>query len=533
MKDGFRQQMAWLHTWCGLTAGWLLCAIFLTGTLAVFRQPITQWMEARPVVRHVQTPAAGDRAVVLRAAVAHLAAHAGKARFWRIELPDEHGGPVLLVWQGGGQAALDAGTGAPLAGAQATSRKTEGGRHFMSFHYMLQADTVGYWLVGWASMCMLVALVSGVVVHRRIFQDFFTFRPGKGQRSWLDAHNVTAVLALPFLFMIVYTGLAFFYTSYMPWPLQAVYGHDGYPRYQSELDGKAAARTPRSAADSGPARMQNPAPLVASVTSVALVQFVPRAEALMDRPARRVLVEQPGRPGMVVRVFGPADDARAQTIANTQSSVAFDGATGAVMEVNTPRMDAPTTSADVHEVLKALHLARFGGWPMKWLYFVGGLMGTAMMATGTILFCVKRRKKSAQEFGRATAGVYRVVEALNVASIAGIALACIAYFYANRVMPAELPGRALWEIRAFLWVWLATLLHALARPPARAWIEQLAAAAALCLLLPLLNWLTTGQQLVGYALAGDWQRAGVELVALAFGVALAVMARRVSAQVTP
>ena len=41
MKAGFRQSMSWLHTWCGLTCGWLLCAIFLTGTLSVFREPIT------------------------------------------------------------------------------------------------------------------------------------------------------------------------------------------------------------------------------------------------------------------------------------------------------------------------------------------------------------------------------------------------------------------------------------------------------------------------------------------------------------
>jgi uncharacterized iron-regulated membrane protein len=511
MKDGFRQQMSWLHTWCGLTAGWVLCAIFLTGTLAVFRQPITQWMEARPVV---QGTVGGDRTVVLRAATAHLEANAGKARFWRIELPGDQGGPVLLVWQGGGQAALDPATGVPLTGARASNRKTEGGRHFMSFHYMLQADTPGYWLVGWASMCMLVALVSGVVVHKRIFQDFFTFRPGKGQRSWLDAHNATAVLALPFLFMIVYTGLTFFYTSYMPWPLQAVYGPNGYQRYQSELDGQASAAR----------RVDGNAGAVALPDLAALTQH---AETLMARPARRVMVEQPGRAPMVIRVFGPADDHRAETIAHTQSSVAFDGATGAVLEVKVPRVDAPTTSADVHEILKALHLARFGGWSIKWLYFASGLLGTAMMATGTILFCVKRRKKSAQEFGRATAGVYRVVEALNVAAIAGIALACIGYFYANRLLPVEWIDRSLWEIRAFLWLWFLTLLHALARPPYRAWVEQLAAGAALCLALPLLNWLTTGQHLLAYATAGDWQRAGVELVALAFGAMLAVMAFRV------
>lgn len=41
----------------------------------------------------------------------------------------------------------------------------------------------------------------------------------------------------------------------------------------------------------------------------------------------------------------------------------------------------------------------------------------------------------------------------------------------------------------------------------------------MCGALPLLNLLTTGQHLLAYASAGDWQRAGVELVALAFGTA--------------
>ena len=48
-KEGLRQSMAWLHTWGGLACGWLLCAIFLSGSLSVFRQPITRWMEAQPL----------------------------------------------------------------------------------------------------------------------------------------------------------------------------------------------------------------------------------------------------------------------------------------------------------------------------------------------------------------------------------------------------------------------------------------------------------------------------------------------------
>ena len=62
MKPGFRQSMSWLHTWCGLSCGWLLCAIFLTGTLGVFREPITRWMEAVPVTDAASGEQADPRA---------------------------------------------------------------------------------------------------------------------------------------------------------------------------------------------------------------------------------------------------------------------------------------------------------------------------------------------------------------------------------------------------------------------------------------------------------------------------------------
>ena len=55
------------------------------------------------------------------------------------------------------------------------------------------------------------------------------------------------MLGLPFLFMIGYTGLAFFYSSYMPWPLHAAYGDDAgaYRRYQAELAPAPAAPASR------------------------------------------------------------------------------------------------------------------------------------------------------------------------------------------------------------------------------------------------------------------------------------------------
>ena len=36
--EGPRQSMSWLHTWASLILGWLLYAIFLTGTLSFFKK---------------------------------------------------------------------------------------------------------------------------------------------------------------------------------------------------------------------------------------------------------------------------------------------------------------------------------------------------------------------------------------------------------------------------------------------------------------------------------------------------------------
>src|SRR5690606_25108136 len=88
--------------------------------------------------------------------------------------------------------------------------------HFVHMHYEFHAGTLGIWIVGFFAMAMLVALVSGIIIHKRIFKDFFTFRSAKGRRSWLDAHNASSVLTLPFHLMIAYTGLATFVALYMP-----------------------------------------------------------------------------------------------------------------------------------------------------------------------------------------------------------------------------------------------------------------------------------------------------------------------------
>jgi len=515
-QGGFRQAQAWLHTWCGLWFSWLLFAVFLTGTLAVFDEPITHWMtpehhaeEAAAAARKGEPTA--DRAQRLAWGMAYMAEHHPGASMWELWPSDAQGGGELRVfWFDANRqyagVALDPATGKPLTedGGHAT-RATLGGHHFVDFHYELHAGTVGLWIVGIAAMAMLVALVSGVITHKRIFKDFFTFRPKKGQRSWLDAHNAVAVLTLPFQFMIAYTGLVISGTSFMPAPKVLHYGTgpQAQVRFVSELgDSDKPAATGRAM----------PVPV--------LEPFAARGQERMGQPVRAVVIDHPGDAAARIGVYGwNGDDESARRLSATTGMVQFSAATGEVQRVRLPGAADGGAAMLAQSAMGGLHMVTFGGWPMKWLYFLCGLAGTAMMGSGAVLFIVKRRQKHLGEFGGATARVYRLIEALNVAAIAGLAIACVGYLWANRLVPVGIGHRADRELQVFFALWALALVHAFVRQPARAWREQLGALAALCLLLPLLNFVTTGDHLLAQLLRSDWESLGVELGAVAFGLA--------------
>ncbi|MEE1922519.1 PepSY-associated TM helix domain-containing protein [Pseudomonas sp. 148P] len=464
------QSLSWMHTWSGLVFGWVLFAIFLTGTLAVFDKEIDAWMRPEIPAHSVSQAEAAQRALD------YLQSNHAGASAWNIGLPGERS-PTLSVSAGeqrrGGGVALDPITGEPLE-----VRETAGGSFFFRFHFTLNLPrNFGIWVVGLAAMAMLAALVSGIVIHKKFFKEFFTFRPAKGQRSWLDAHNATAVLVLPFHLMITYTGLVIFYLIYMPAASDALFDGDrdalnralrGMPAEQHAQHGQRGGRgAPGEAAaltDLGPV-------LVA-------------AEQAMG-PLSGLSIQNPGRSDARIEVR-PVLGNRIELTKG--QSMLFDGVSGQVLRA--PAQSRP--SLLTQRVMSGMHFAQFGGYPMRWLYFLCGLASCAMIATGLVLFTVKRRRRHEGE-GALGALLYHVAERLNVSVVAGLSIACIGLLWANRLLPVELAQRGGWEVRVFFLVWLATLGHAIARPWLSAWREQLGLAALLCLLLPMLNFFTVNR----------------------------------------
>lgn len=467
IERGLRQSMAGLHLWAGLLAGWLLFAIFVTGGISYYRDELTQWLRPEIPAR----PAVLDQAAAAQRALDRLARQGAGADEWHIILPGPRANTIETASERADareRTLLD-----PASGAVLAPRATQGGEFFYYFHFSLHylPATLGRWIVGLCTIMSLVVVVSGIVIHRRIFSDFFTFRPGKGQRSWLDAHNSLSVLALPFHLMILYTGLVTLMFFYMPWPALAAFGP------QQARGEMAKAMQPRFDA---PPRSGHAAPLAA------LAPLMAEANARWgDGKVGRVTVRHPGdRAARIAIVRGDGD-----RVSVAPSWLLFDGASGALLDAHERSSAAVGTWGGAY----ALHLGRFADPVLRWLYFMSSMAGAAMVATGMMLWAAKRRQKAA----RPGIGLL-LVERGNVACVAGLSIAVASFMLANRLLPLDLAARAQWEIHCFFAAWAAAALFAACRPAAQGWRALALASSLLWACLPLVNALGTSRSFLAF-----------------------------------
>lgn len=491
-----RQTQTILHTWSGLLFGWILFGIFLAGTVSFWRDEISRW--TRP-----ELTASIDRKATLEGAVRFLADKAPDAAGWNIELPNDRGAGTLVSWQPqpkpgekprarrgrGNEQWLD-GMGRPVA-----VRATRGGDFFYRLHFDLYYVPV-YWarcFVGLCAMFMLVAIISGVISHKKIFKDFFTFRPRKGQRSWLDGHNATAVLALPFHFMITFTGLVTLMGMYMPWGAIANYG--SMPAFY-------AAQSTKDLPIERSARA--PVPELAPLVAAAEAQWGAGSEAATVRLIAPGDVKQ-----QIVVLRGSAD-----RVAASDQPVRFDGAghmTRGVQPEGAGRVS--------RDALIGLHAGRFADLTLRWLYFLSSIAGTVMVGSGLVLWTVKRRERLPDP-ARPHLG-FRMVDRLNIAFVAGMPLAMTGFLWANRLLPLAMKARANAEVNVMFLTWAVAIVWAVAVPRRIAWVGLLAATALSLLCLPIIDLTMPGGGLFASFERGDSVMAAMEIsfvvVGLGFG----------------
>jgi len=531
MFPTFRLSMTWLHTWFGLVLGYVLIVVFFFGSLSVFDREIDRW--AIPETRFAPQPMSSFD-TMLAPIFARMTPEADElqaaAKRVRGPLPatlvpmnwgayTTHRDPVLSLYAEyavpnnpddpddhvHGHVTIDPRNGRLLP----DDRLKIGSEFFYPMHYGLNLTwkDLGYWIVGFAALVMLAALVSGVVIHRRIFRELFTFRPRKHvQRSTLDLHNLTGVVALPFHFMFALTGLTVFASIYLPVS-------------ETLLKPQAMAAAMADAKAKGlpfkPAGVQAP---LASVD--AMVVEAKRRWAARGMPGEvgYLYVNHVGDRNSYVTLYRAGSD----RVTLVGQPIHFEGTSGRVL-LEEP---APSAVAGVNDFLTGLHLQHFEHWLLRWFYVFGGLSGCLCIATGFIFFVEKRKRQHA----KAGTGGARWADAVAVATVTGMLVATLAILVANRLLPAEMAQRGDWEKASFWGAWVIAAVHALWRSaPVRdarlspAWAEQCGAIAALAFAAVALNWITTGDHLVRTLGERFWPVAGLDLALLVAG-AIAAMA---------
>ncbi|BBL24324.1 PepSY-associated TM helix domain-containing protein [Comamonas terrigena] len=537
MFQSFRHAMTWLHTWFGLALGFVLMACFFFGSLSVFDREIDRW--AIPASRFAPQPMPSfDK--VLRPVFEDMKPSQQSIEFMRDKvngpMPERfdtvrnwgayttHRDPMLSLFAGyvvpnaknpddgvRGNRTID-----PRSGGALPDDQLKVGSGFLyPLHYSLTFywKGLGFWIVGFAALMMLVALVTGVVMHRKFFREFFTFRPKKAvQRSVLDLHNMMGVLALPFHFFFAFTGLVIFAGIYFPVShTQLEPLHELHEQHEAQTTGlphdRAGVAAPLASVDDMVREAQRRWAAKGMAGEVGLLSL------------RHV-----GDANGYVSVFRAGTD----RIALVGDGIHFKASTGEVL-----REDPPRTAVDsLNTFLTGLHLQHFRHWLLRCLYVLGGLMGCVCIATGFIFFVEKRKKQHAKQ-GRQGS---RIVDALAVTTVTGMLIATCTILIANRLLPASLPSG--WPPRGDLeqylfWAgWVAAMAHAFWRSapvasgqPNPAWREQCWAVAAMAATAVGLNWITTGDHLLKTVGEAYWPVAGVDL-SLLVCAALAVVAAR-------
>lgn len=378
-KDETKAMVA-VHGWSGILLGLLLYAVVLTGTAAVFAEEIGIWSAG-----HVASQSAFERpmANTMRALGARTPAkyheaidlfevgdHDLGAFFHRHEM--DKGQPIsrgifYVVGKDGQVTHSQAGTDETVFGPRNDNALSA---FLVDTHVRLHVPNPwGLLLTGIVGLSMLVAAVSGLLIHRHLFKDIFTLRrkanPVLVNR---DRHSVAGTWSLPFAFILAFTGsfFSFFGTIGVPIVAMAAFGGN------VEALNEAVFGTPGKP-DARPAVIGN----FDRITSDAIT----RAGAIPTF----IAVENFGRADAKVTTYHPPKSGGLAPI-----SLLYDGASAQFNQVKPLIGPKPSAGGTLAAIMSPLHFGNFAGMLSKAIWFGLGFAMCYVTYTGIRLWLVRR-----------------------------------------------------------------------------------------------------------------------------------------------
>lgn len=390
-----------IHGWSGIILGLLLYAVICTGTIAVFSTEIGDWSNP------LDAPATEGLPPNINALVQELGDQVDPAYRDQFFLYSSGGGRLMLQFEGhleqdgdddhpgaeehyGVLYEIDPNTltllnrtEGPEAMLDAARRATDAlADFFVDLHVRLHIPNPwGLYVTGVLGLIMMVAAITGFLVHRHLIRELFTIRRNKEAllRS-RDAHVIAGTWTLPFAFVLAFTGSFFSFATSLGLPAMAmvVFGGD-QERAIAEVFGEP------------PATDETPAP-VANFDAVI-------ADATARTGARPNFIAGSfyGRADSQMRAFTPAEEGDL-----TGRSPVYSGVTGEFL-YDKPVLvgQSPSAGNAVAALMAPLHFGNFAGIVSKAVWFALGFAGAYVALTGMLLWTNRRADQRAwQRMGR-------------------------------------------------------------------------------------------------------------------------------------
>lgn len=495
------------HSWTGITLGVFLFVVCFTGSLALFDHEIQTWED--PARRLVPTTEVTPVHPLFESWITSLPD--GEITFVGLFYPSDaepyYQGLVNFRATGDDEPLQflrkqwD-----PQTGAELPARGDGLSTWLLDFHRdlmwpdFLGGRQIGRGLVGIAGVIMLLSILTGVLTHRKILKEAFTFRRKKSVRvKWKDAHNFIGIWSLPFSTVIAFTG-AWLGIVALLLPIT------GLLVFKGDTEAVAAVVIGEPNDRSG----------------------VPAEMLSLDLVANRAHTDSGEFPSFVsIENWG---DSTAEYLVQyepdtelmTYESERISGVTGERLALT--GLLEPSASTRVLAAITPLHYATYGGILLKFLYFALGISLSAMVALGNMVW-IERRAHSSE--GSKSPAYYARLARFTAGACLGVVVASVAIFYADLLYAGDEARRIVTIGQTYFVAWLFVLLAAVAFQNTYQFVRGVLALAGIGLMiLPGFAAIVHGQMPWALIAQGHAASPAVDLTLLCLGLTCLAVAKR-------
>jgi uncharacterized iron-regulated membrane protein len=256
------------------------------------------------------------------------------------------------------------------------------GEFLYRLHFLTQIPyPIGYYLSGFVALFFLFAIITGILLHwKKIVSNFYLFRPREKLKIvWTDAHTSLGTIGLPFQFVYAVTGAFFMIKLLIVAPsVIAIYKGD-QDKFYKDLEYSDPDFEYRNKS---------------LTTPFSINAIVAKAKKNWnDFEVTRVQIKNYGDTNMHVLVEGELKYKRKLL---GIGKIIYKVANGQIVSQKNPY--AQTSYLDgVKNILQRIHFGDYGGYALKIISFLLGLITCFVIISGVMIWLVARDKKNMPE----------------------------------------------------------------------------------------------------------------------------------------